>query len=194
MVFDHYGSSYVSKGSPFLWRLFRILLLGKQMVFLQSNFKVNKFLPLTCNRMWIFSLPALEYLLLQPGTSQTKGFSPVWVNSWAYKWPLVMNFWLHSKQTNGRSPVWVLMCVLRLPVSANSLRHFSNGQIKTFFSSFGRFTFSNYWKFEGRRYYSLRPLLNVGEAARGGEVPRRQRDEAFSADDWTLFLPTGSGL
>lgn len=56
---------------------------------------------------------------------------------------------------NGLSPVCVLICVFRLPVSENSLRHFSKGHTKTFFSSLGLFTFSiaandyvlqhNYW-------------------------------------------------
>jgi hypothetical protein len=34
------------------------------------------------------------------------------------------------------------MWVFKFPVSENSFRHFSKGQIRIFFSSFGLFTFS----------------------------------------------------
>ena len=111
--------------------------------FSQPSSGHTKGLSPVCNLIWILRRPALEYLLLHPGISHTNGFSPVWVSSWAYKCPLVINFWLHSWQTNGLSPVWVLIWVLRFPVSVNSFKHFSNGQIRIFFSSFGLLIFSN---------------------------------------------------
>ena len=112
--------------------------------FSQSSSGHTNGLSPVCKRMWIFKRPALEYLLLHPGTSQTNGFSPVWVNSWAWRWPLVINFKKHSLQTKGLSPVCVLICVFRLPVSVNSLRHFWNGQSKIFFWSLGLLIFSNW--------------------------------------------------
>lgn len=106
------------------------------------NWNLSLSYSLTWRRWWIFNLPALEYLFEHPGWGHLKGFSPVWVSSWACKWPLVMNYWSHCWQIKGRSPVWVRMWVLRLPVSENSFRHFSKGQMRIFFSSFGLLTFS----------------------------------------------------
>jgi hypothetical protein len=88
------------------------------------------------------SLPALEYLLTHPSCGHKYGFSPVCVNSWACKWPFVMNCCLQSPHTNGLSPVWVLIWVFRFPVSENSFKQRSKGQSKSFFSSLGLFTFS----------------------------------------------------
>ena len=55
----------------------------------QKDLKVLR--SLTWSLMWILSRPALEYLLLQFLKVQANGFWPVWVNSCAYKCPLVMN-------------------------------------------------------------------------------------------------------
>jgi len=136
--------SHMSQEISLLPKSFFTAILGahkRSLASLYTNW--NRIEQLTCNLIWILSLPALEYLLLQPGIVHTNGFSPVWVSSWAYKWPLVMNFWLHSIQTNGLSPVWVRIWVFRFPVSVNSFKHFWNGHNKIFFSSFGLFIFSN---------------------------------------------------
>ena len=96
---------------------------------------------LTWRREWILSRPAREYFLLQSRYWHTKGFKPVWMSSWACKCPLVMNCISHCSHLKGLSPVCVRICVFKLPVSRNSLRQRSNGQISSLISVFGRFTF-----------------------------------------------------
>ena len=65
-------------------------------------------------------------------------------------------------QTNGLSPVWVLIWVFKLPVSENSFKHFSNGQIRIFFSSFGLLIFSNYSEINISLRIYIKILTNKG--------------------------------
>lgn len=97
---------------------------------------------LTCTRWWILSRPAREYFLTQPGNSQTKGLTPEWVISWAWRWPFVIKRRLHYWHRKGLSPVCVRMWVFRLPVSVNCLRHYSKGHMSSFRSFFGLLTLS----------------------------------------------------
>ena len=45
-----------------------------------------------------------------------KGFSPVCVLMWLFRWPESVNFLLQPSHvhSNGFSPVWILMCLSRI--------------------------------------------------------------------------------
>lgn len=98
MAWIHYRShlslvhSHMVKQVSFLSEWFLAIIKRAMEGLLSSLSNISVLGVLTWILEWILSLPALEYRLLHPWNVQTNGFCPVWVNSWAYKCPLVMKY------------------------------------------------------------------------------------------------------